>query len=446
MMNNNIYNDFNNKKRNYLRIIQRVFLSLAVIAATLAFVFLGSFLGRVTSKPSDEPIFRVTSTTSSSETTAPETTTQATTTIPAVSELLASDALSDELWGPLPEVTQYTPLTRNNVHGIYIGTAQNLDANIELANNSEINSFVIDLKESYGICFNTTNELANSLGYVDVQYDLQDVCQECHDNGIWVIGRIVCFKDSTLASARPDLAICDVTDTPLLFYNEGSEAFINPYNPENWDYLIDLAIEAIEMGVDEIQFDYVRFPTGGTTTGASPYYGIEGEVPSRSAAINRFFQTARREIQYTYGVPVSGDVFGIAVSSRPDGNILGQDWPTIGLTGVDSLCPMIYPSHYALGTILNGTTYPTPDTAPYDIVYYALMAGSTYHNQAGYSVVRPYLQAFDASYLGTGNYMTYDYNAINSEIRAVQDAGLDEFILWNQRAEYPTGNYGGNAG
>ena len=193
-----------------------------------------------------------------------------------------------------------------------------------------------------------------------------------HDNNILVIGRIVCFKDPDLASQMPEYSIKDAAGNSLYFKNEGSNAFANPYDSRTWDYNISLALEAVQAGIDEIQFDYVRFPTGGTTTGESPYFGDPATTPTKAEVINRFLQTARIRIQDEYGVPVNADVFGIILSSSSDGASLGQDWATIGLTGVDSLCPMLYPSHYALNTILNGSTFEKPDYKPYEVLFAAL--------------------------------------------------------------------------
>lgn len=360
-----------------------------------------------------------------------------------VPEILPDSPVSDAYWGELVPAEEAVPYTHNEVRGLYLGAAAYLEENIEIAKNSEINAFVIDLKESNGVLFNTTNETANRIGYVWSAYDLDEVVRRCHEEGILVIGRIVCFKDPQIASVFPERAICDEEGNPLYFTNEGNKSFADPYNTENWDYVISLAEEAIARGVDEIQFDYVRFPTGNTTTGMEPYYG-EGQIPSKAEAINRFLQTARIRIQDTLGVPISADIFGIVVTSSLDGQIIGQDWSTVGLTQVDSLCPMIYPSHYALGTMMNRITFEKPDLDPYGIMYNALLIGSEYSSAEGYSVVRPYLQAFTAAYIGAGNYMEYDYEAINDQIRGLQDAGFSEFILWNAGAVYPEGNYGGN--
>ena len=364
----------------------------------------------------------------------------------SISEDLPVNDLAEAYWGPLPEVAEVKQAPHKEVKGIYIGAAAKMDTNIAIANNSEINAFVIDLKENDGVYFNSSNQLALDMGEVKGYYNLENVVQKCHDNGIYVIGRIVCFNDPNLATKHPEMSIKDAAGNSMHFSLEHNNAFVSPYDTRVWDYLIELAIEAIEKGVDEIQFDYVRFPTISTKNGESPYFGPEDTTPSRIDAINRFLQTARRRIQDTYGVPLTADVFGIILSSELDGKLIGQDWATVGLTGVDSVCPMLYPSHYARPTSLNGKSFDKPDLYPYEVMYNALMAGSAAYSQEGYAVVRPYVQAFTASYIGSGNYMTYGYNEINAQIKALQDAGLTEWILWNPSANYPEGNYGGNAG
>lgn len=440
------FSDLNNgprRKQNILKLLQRVFISLLFIASTLALVLTISIIGKsVTQK--DKPLFEFgheTEVTTLLSIESISTPTPAPT--PTPRELLPQNDLADAYWGELVECENPVEYEHVPVHGLYLNAAVRLEENIELANNSMVDAFVIDLKEAEGVYFNSSNEFAHSLGYVYSGYNLQEVCDRCHENNIRVIGRIVCFKDPTLAERCPDRAIADEAGNPLFFTTEGNKAFANPYDSRNWDYLIDLAIEAIGMGVDEIQFDYVRFPTGNTTTGASPYYGEEGTVPTKADAVNRFLQTARIRIQDTMGVPVSGDIFGIAVTSSLDGQLLGQDWGTVGFTGVDSLCPMIYPSHYALGTVLNSVEYDCPDRYPYDIMLNALLLGSDYYLRPGYSEVRPYIQCFTAYYLGEGHYLEHSYETVDIQIYALQRAGLSEWILWNALCIYPEGNYDG---
>ncbi len=381
---------------------------------------------------------------SSTDTTADTATLSPTPAITAAAELLTSSEVVENYFGPLPVAESVETVTHEEIHAIYIGACGNIDANIALAQNSEINAFVIDLKEADGIKFNSTNATAIQVGDIaEGAYNLSSVIQKCHDAGIIVIGRIVCFKDPILAAELPDYCIKDADGNVLQFAIEGDDSFVNPYDTRNWDYNIDIALEAVTAGIDEIQFDYVRFPSGRTTSGATPYFGEDGVTPTKQEVINRFLQTARIRIQDEYGVPISADVFGIILSSSSDGQLIGQGWDTIGLTGIDSVCPMIYPSHYSSGTMMNGHTYDYPDLYPFDVVSDALALGSDEDSVAGYATVRPYLQAFTASYLDEGHYMTYDYAAINEQIRAVEAAGFSEWVLWNPSAKYPEGAYDG---
>lgn len=419
------------KKGSHLKALQRIFYSLIAMSSMLFVVIIGVLIMR---SPAVQAHNQTIGSVSTPTPTVPYT----------IPEILPRNVICDRYFGELESLPEAVPYEHQEVRGLYLGAASYLEENIEIAKNSEINAFVIDLKESNGIYFDSDNPTARRIGYSWAAYDLEEVVARCHEEGIRVIGRLVCFKDPQIASVYPERAICDINGEPLYFTNEGNKSFADPYNTDNWDYVIELAEEAIARGVDEIQFDYVRFPTGNTTTGMEPYYGEEGTVPSKAECINRFLQTARIRIQDRLGVPISADIFGIVVTSSLDGEIIGQDWETVGLTQVDSLCPMIYPSHYALGTMMNHITFEKPDLDPYGVMYNALLIGSEYSNQEGYSVVRPYLQAFTAAYIGRGNYMEYDYEAINDQIRGLQDAGFNEFILWNAGCQYPEGNYGGN--
>lgn len=367
---------------------------------------------------------------------------------PAPTPMLPSDPVVDEYFGPLPEASQYTAVQHNEVRALYIGAAANIEQTLEIIRDTEVNAVVLDLKESDGIKYDSKVQLAVDSGSVKPAFNLADVVSRLQAEGAIVIGRIVCFKDPILAQARPDLSIQDESGKSLYFKNEGGKPFVSPYNQEVWQYNIDIAVEAIAAGVDEIQFDYVRFPTGGTTTGNKPYFGTEGHVPTRVQAINRFLQTAKVYIQDENGTPLGADVFAIIITSELDGNNIGQDWKTVGLTGIDSVSPMIYPSHYAndstshytgngVGSMINGVHFTKPDHKPYEVMYNALMAGKDDTAQTGYAVNRPYLQAFTAAYLPSGYYIEYGPDEINAQIRAIRDAGYSEWICWNPRAQYP---------
>ncbi|MDD2534454.1 MAG: putative glycoside hydrolase [Eubacteriales bacterium] len=363
---------------------------------------------------------------------------------------LPIDPLVENFFGPLPVADQTIGYRHNELRALYLGAAANIDKTIELASQTNVNAVVIDLKESDGIKYASHVPLALESDSVRPAFNLPLVVEKFHAANIKVIGRIVCFKDPILAEVRPDLAIQDASGTPLLYKLEGKKPFVSPYNQTVWQYNVDIAKEAISLGVDEIQFDYVRFPTGGTTTGATPYYGPDGAVPSKSQAINRFILFSRIQIQDALAVPLGVDVFATIIISRSDGQRIGQDWATLGLLGIDRVSPMIYPSHYAnnsathytgngQGQLINGHLYEKPDFFPYDVMYGTLVTGQKAFEQPGYQItVMPYLQAFTATYLPDGYYMRYDAAAIREQIRAIEDAGYSEWVCWNSRAVYPT--------
>ncbi len=459
------------KKRAQIRLMQKVIFALFALCLIMFVVDVVCVIvlivkNATSSKSTKVPVISsITSVADTSEASTSETTEATTeTTLPAatIKELLADNSLSNDYWGPLPDVAEVKTATHHDVRGIYCAAAAKLDANIELAKKTDINAFVIDLKdETNGVLFNSDNEFAKSMklwsykrdsdgnetwkdmgNYVQSLYNLENVVQKCHEAGITVIGRIVCFNDLSLAHNHPEMSIKDESGNSMKFKLEKYHQFANPYDSKVWDFLIDLAVEAINKGVDEIQFDYVRFPTISTKSGEKPYFGPEDSTPTRIDAINRFLQTARRRVQDTYGIPLTADVFGIILSSELDGKLIGQGWSTIGLTGVDAVCPMVYPSHYATNTVLNGKNFDKPDLYPYEIMYNALIMGKDEADQSGFAVVRPYVQAFTASYLGEGKYLSYKNNPepVKAQIKAIQDAGYSEWILWNASADY-SGKY-----
>lgn len=367
---------------------------------------------------------------------------------PAPTPALAADPLAESYFGPLPTpAIQLREMSHNPVKGIYAGAGGNIESNLAVARATEVNAVVIDLKESDGIYFDCKVPLALEIGAVKNVIDLKALVEQCHAEGVTVIGRIVCFKDEHLTAARPEYAISDQAGNPLKFSNEGSKSFASPYKKETWQYYIDIALDAISFGVDEIQFDYVRFPTGPARGGAKPYFGAEGTVPTRIAAINRFLQTAKVYIQDEQGIPLGADVFAIIMTNLPDSVGLGQEWATVGLTGIDSVSPMIYPSHYAnsstghytgngKGTFINGILFDKPDLDPYGVMYNALAASKAATEQADYAVNRPWLQAFTASYLPEGYYQAYEAEEIRAQIKAIEDAGFSEWICWDPAATY----------
>ena len=441
MLNNSLNNKPDNdslelaKLKRLLTILLSVSAILAVVLVTLGIVKLVNF-ARTPDTTEGTPVF------------ATLVSNTATYTEPVVyhTEQLVQSDLAESYWRPLPELPEDEVIVPEHVEvkALYIGSGSALDKAIDLCNNSELNAIVIDLKNEYGLPYMSKVATANEIGYVWDAYDLDAVVEKCHANNVRVIGRIVSFNDQVAAQHFPERAIQDADGNVVQFSNEGNKPFLSPYCTENWDYLIDIGIEASQHGVDEIQFDYVRFPAGATKNKVQPYFGEEGQFPTKAEAVNRFLQEARIRIQDTYGVPVSADIFGIVLTSESDAAIIGQNFDTLGMTGIDSCCPMVYPSHYALGTMLGGHVFKYPDKEPYLMVYSVLHDCQSTYKQPGFTAVRPYLQAFTASYIGKGNYIEYGYREINSQIKAIQDLGITEFILWDPSCKYPQGSYDGD--
>lgn len=357
----------------------------------------------------------------------------------------------ENFFGPLPESDKKSTFEHKKIRGIYVYDVNALDQYFAEIEGTEVNTVILDVKESWGLLYDSKLPLATELDAIIEHRDIKSIFERCHEKGLRVIARIVCFKDSTMAEKRPDLTIANESGTPIQFSLEGGNTFASPYNQDVWQYLIDIAAEVIELGADEIQFDYIRFPSGGSVDGSAAYFGNPEEVPEKFSAINRFLQTAVIEIQDKLNVPIGADLFSIIMTSEVDGLAIGQNWQRIGLTGINNICPMIYPSHYAnastgslgngVGSYIGNGFYEAPDLHAYDVVKDAFVDGMPAIEQKGYAHIRPYLQAFTASYLSPGYYQEYLGPQIREQIQATYDAGFDEWILWNVQTSYPAGTF-----
>ncbi|MHB8961809.1 MAG: putative glycoside hydrolase [Saccharofermentanales bacterium] len=325
---------------------------------------------------------------------------------------------------PLIQVENPKVVQHNDLRALYIGAAANLDANIEIANNSDVNAFVVDMKESSGIYFAATNALAVEIGAGKSTFNIQTLVSKAKANNIKLIARIVCFKDHKLADARPDLCIKDKDGNNILYPREGNHAFVDPYKTEIWKYIVDIAKEAIALGFDEIQFDYVRFPVCNPTIRAAEYFGPEGTVPTKIECINRFLEYAKIEIQDKLGVPLSADIFGSVMVYKLDGELIGQEWASLGHIGLDALSPMIYPSHYADGTVMNGIKFANPDADTYKFLK-AVYEQEKFSEEAGFSIQRPYIQGYD-----------YTQAQVFGQIDALAEVGITEYIYWNATGKH----------
>jgi hypothetical protein len=330
------------------------------------------------------------------------------------------------------------------VKGIYVtgwtvGTKDKFSRLIELVNNTELNAMVIDIKEDKGrITYNSEIDWIKESGsIVNMVGNIHDVLAKLKENNIYPIARVVCFKDSNLCDIRPELAI--KTKDGKIWRDRNGVAWLNPYNTESWEYILELSKEIIKIGFKEIQFDYVRFPTDGDVSNID--YGDIENTKSKAEAIADFLSYAKKELE-PLGADVSADIFGIVPIVKGDLEGIGQSLELVS-QDIDYICPMVYPSHYAnikqngVGQRLNGILYEYPDLDPYGVVYNTLVpAKKRLETSDAEADVRPWLQAFTADYLHNGAWQYYGASQINEQIKATYDAGYSEWLLWDPNNNY----------
>lgn len=333
------------------------------------------------------------------------------------------------------EIPPYPPFLRVNkpeVKGIHVTSwvagSSKLRHNVfKLIDETELNTIVIDLKESDGrIAYEADIPLAISSGAIQKRIrNLDEIIEECKQHNIYKIARIVLFKDTWLAEQRTDLAIRNKR-TGGIWRDYKGDAFTSPYLKEVQDYNLMLAEDAARRGFDEIQFDYVRFPSDGPLKDIQ--YPEGHNEATAIAVISKFVENARKRLT-PYNVKISVDVFGLTTLSDSVG--IGQNFKQL-IDRVDYISPMIYPSHYWKGSY----GFRNPNGAPYEIVRAALRdAISKSADQAQppdvvKNKIRPWLQDFT---LGPPHYGPEE---IRVQIKAAKEHGINEWLLWNPGVHY----------
>jgi len=324
------------------------------------------------------------------------------------------------------------------VRGIYLngwasGSRLRSENAIALAKRTEINSFVIDLKDATGYVSHPTQVMfAREVG-ADQEIRIRDLVgflERLHRADIYPIARIVIVKDPLLVERRPDLAVQDTSGG--VWVDGKGLVWANMYHPTVWAYHVALAKEAIAVGFPEIQWDYLRFPDAPEEELSRAWYPGQG-ARTRTQAVREFLEYAREELG---DVAMTADVFGVTTSARTDVGI-GQLWEEF-IGAVDVALPMVYPSHYWVGSF----GIQDPNGHPYEIVKRALTdARRRSADVEGAGTTRPWLQDFT---LGAP---AYGAPEVRAQIEATYDAGVDEWVLWNPSSRYseaalaPAGGY-----
>ena len=311
---------------------------------------------------------------------------------------------------------------------------------LNLLDTTEVNAVVIDIKGDYGLLsYHSNVPLAEQIGAnasptID---DLNGLLQTLHQRGTYVIGRIVVFKDNLLARNGPraglDVGVKDRRSGQLWVDGENL-AWVDPFQSAAWDYNTDLAREAIQLGFDEVQFDYIRFATDPSPD--SSVEDIQYSQPltetNRVSALKSFLSRAHAAVNQAGGF-LSMDPFGYTTWWDDDGGI-GQDLEILA-DDIDYYCPMVYPSTFNAG-LPGSIAYPEVVTRPYDVIFQSLKHAQT--KLAGKHVVmRPWLQYFDDYPWATQT--RYDAAQIEAQKQAVVDAKAYGWMLWNAGSLFKRG-------
>ena len=324
--------------------------------------------------------------------------------------------------------------------GIYVTSRAIMDKRDELINlvdTTEVNAIVIDVKDDNGrITFMMDSPKAKKIdSTTNTISDIDELLKLLTEKDIYPIARVVAFKDPLLAEMKQELAIKNKDGS--VYRDNNGECWINPYEKQVWDYLIEVSSMAAEAGFKEIQFDYIRFPTGKGMAEAD--FGPLAEDKTKEDIILEFTQYAYENLK-PLGVFVSADVYGTIISSSIDAGLVGQNYVEMA-KHLDYICPMIYPSHFAEGNY--GVEY--PDLEPYKIVRKVMTASRTKLDQIPEgehrAIVRPWLQDFTASWVK--NYQVYGGLQLRKQIAGVYGVGYKEWLLWNAAGNYSVyGLYG----
>lgn len=303
---------------------------------------------------------------------------------------------------------------------------------LELTDSTELNAMVIDIKDDLGyITYPTENKALQKMGKSQPFIrDIDALMKRLQKHEVYPIARVVVFKDTILAKKNPELSFRNKDGS--VWANGKGDSFVNPYSKEVWDYNIEIAKEAAKLGFKEIQFDYVRFPEGFETRADVLKYTKSDK--SRVDVVAEFVQYARKELA-PLGVRVSVDIFGYA-ASVPAAEGIGQDFVKIS-ENVDVISPMVYPSHYSTGWY----GVKDPDKDPYTTIKGSM---EDTHKKLDPTkelkpVIRPWIQDFTASWLGSGHYIKYGKKQVEDQIRAMKDMDVHEYLLWNASNRYTSG-------
>ncbi|TSC73500.1 MAG: Uncharacterized protein G01um101470_45 [Parcubacteria group bacterium Gr01-1014_70] len=329
--------------------------------------------------------------------------------------------------------------TPSPLHAIYMsswvaGTPSLREGLVEFMRTSEINAVVIDVKDYSGkVSFHTGDAFIEAVGSEEERVpNMRALIEDLHRQDIYTIARISVFQDPHFATHRPDLAVKTVQGS--VWKDRKGISWVDPSSKYVWEYILHVARSAEAAGFDELNFDYVRFPSDGNMTDIS--FPVWDEQTPRSDVLESFFSYLNTELS-DVPVPISLDLFGMTMTNTDDlniGQVLEKAAPH-----ADYIAPMVYPSHYPNGW----NNLSNPAASPYEVIHYAISEGvkrleamrvlSTSTSSPWYGMqfaeLRPWIQDFD---LGAD----YTADMIQKQKQAVFDVGLDSWMAWDPKNVY----------
>lgn len=351
----------------------------------------------------------------------------------------AAAVVEQKVEEPPKSIVTHLP-TPKPVKALYLtswaaGTPSLRDHVIGLVDKTEANAVVIDIKDYSGrLAFEVDDEKLMASGVVEERIpNIKEFIAELHAKDIYVIGRISTFQDSFLVEHRPDLAVKRASDGKVWKDRKGV-AWLDQGSKEVWDYVAKIARESHAVGFDELNFDYIRFPSDGDMNNIA-YSFYDKTKKTKPEQLKEFYAYISKELD-DLNIPLSADLFGMTTTNSDDlgiGQILED-----ALVYFDYIGPMVYPSHYP--PTWNGLKKPAEN--PYEVIKYAMegaivkadaVASSTGSSQAVMrNKLRPWLQDFD---LGA----TYTAEMVRAQMKATYDVGLDSWMLWDPANKYTPG-------
>jgi hypothetical protein len=371
------------------------------------------------------------------------TTTEAVTDIRTSPETIATSSKSK-----VP--TEHMP-TPSTVKAIYmsqcaVGTPSLRNNLVSLIDSTELNAVVIDIKDYTGKLSFTPDDLSlkDSVSPACGATDMKAFIQTLHDKQIYVIGRITVFQDPYYTQVYPELAVKRRSDKTAVWKDYKGLAFIDVGAKLYWDYIVKIANASYDVGFDELNFDYIRFPSDGNMS--DTYYSWD-DGKSKPETLENFFSYLHDALK-SRGLPISADMFGMVATNEDDvgiGQVLERAMPYF-----DYIDPMVYPSHYQSG--FHG--YTDVNAHPYDIVHVAMRSAvarveatttdiesfaytsivtstQALYEKPVYSAskIRPWLQSFDYP-------VTYTPEMVKAQITATNDVGLSSYLVWDAANKY----------